>query len=78
MSNPRVFGSTLHGDDTETSDLDLLIDFPPQTSLFTIVALELALQDASVSLSISAHPATYTRNFAIQSLPRHEPYEQPA
>ena len=46
MSNPRLFGSALHGDDTETSDLDLLIDIGPHTSLFEIVNLQLALQDA--------------------------------
>jgi len=31
--NPRVFGSVLHGDDAEGSDLDLLID--PTTSITT-------------------------------------------
>ncbi len=46
MSNPRLFGSALHGDDTETSDLDILVDYPPGTSLFDIVRLQLALQDA--------------------------------
>lgn len=45
MSNPRLFGSTLHGDDTDTSDLDLLIDYPPGISLFDIVNLQLALED---------------------------------
>jgi predicted nucleotidyltransferase len=34
--NPRVFGSVLHGDDTETSDLDILVDPTPETSLFDI------------------------------------------
>jgi predicted nucleotidyltransferase len=37
--NPRVFGSTAHGQDTETSDLDLLIDPTPETSLFDIGAI---------------------------------------
>lgn len=37
--NPRVFGSVAHGDDTESSDLDLLIDPTPQTSLFDIGAI---------------------------------------
>ncbi len=27
--NARVFGSVLHGQDTEASDLDILIDPPP-------------------------------------------------
>lgn len=38
-SNPRVFGSVLHGEDTETSDLDLLVDPTPETSLFDIGAI---------------------------------------
>jgi len=38
--NPRVFGSTLHGDDTDDSDLDLLIDpIPGKTSLASIVRM---------------------------------------
>ena len=44
MTNPRVFGSVLHGDDIEGSDLDILIDVPPRTSLFDIIELELALE----------------------------------
>ncbi len=34
MTNPRLFGSVLHGDDTEASDLDILVDKAPNTSLF--------------------------------------------
>ena len=35
-SNARVFGSVLHGLDVEGSDLDLLIDPTPATTLFDI------------------------------------------
>ncbi len=35
-TNPRVFGSVLHGDDTDGSDLDLLVDPTPETSLFDL------------------------------------------
>jgi len=38
-SNPRVFGSVLHGEDTEDSDLDILIDPTPDTTLFDIGAI---------------------------------------
>lgn len=38
-SNPRVFGSVVHGDDTEGGDLDLLIDPTPNTMLFDIGAI---------------------------------------
>ncbi len=35
-TNPRVFGSVLHGQDTDGSDLDLLIDITEETSLFDV------------------------------------------
>jgi hypothetical protein len=34
--NPRVFGSTSTGRDTDRSDLDLLVDPTPETTLFDI------------------------------------------
>lgn len=37
--NARVFGSVVHGDDTEGSDLDILIDPTPETTLFDIGAI---------------------------------------
>jgi predicted nucleotidyltransferase len=38
-SNVRVFGSVAHGTDTESSDLDILIDPMPETTLFDIGAI---------------------------------------
>lgn len=38
-NNPRVFGSVVHGDDSESSDLDILIDPTAETSLFDIGAI---------------------------------------
>ena len=37
--NARVFGSVVHGCDTEGSDLDILIDPTPETTLFDIGAI---------------------------------------
>jgi predicted nucleotidyltransferase len=37
--NARVFGSVLHGDDHEGSDLDILIDPTPDTTMFDIGAI---------------------------------------
>lgn len=37
--NARVFGSVVHGNDTEDSDLDILIDPTPETTLFDIGAI---------------------------------------
>ncbi len=37
--DPRVFGSVVHGGDTEACDLDILIDPTPETTLFDIGAI---------------------------------------
>ena len=37
--NARVFGSVLHGDDRDDSDLDLLVDPTHETTLFDIGAI---------------------------------------
>jgi predicted nucleotidyltransferase len=37
--NPRVFGSVANGGDTEGSDLDILIDPTPDTTLLDIGAI---------------------------------------
>ena len=42
--NARVFGSVLHGDDTETSDLDILIDPTKETTLMDIGAIRYELR----------------------------------
>ena len=41
--NARVFGSVLKGNDHEGSDLDLLIDPTPETTLFDIGAIQYEL-----------------------------------
>jgi predicted nucleotidyltransferase len=38
--NARVFGSVLHGEDQEGSDLDILIDPTPETTMFDIGAIQ--------------------------------------
>jgi len=47
MENPRVFGSVLHGDDSEESDLDLLVDPAPRTSLLTMARVQSELEQAT-------------------------------
>ena len=39
-ANPRVFGSVLHGTDRDGSDLDLLVDALPGTTLFDLGGLQ--------------------------------------
>ena len=43
--NPRVFGSALHGEDDENSDLDILIDTTGSTSLFDVGAIRFELTE---------------------------------
>ncbi|MGJ0395793.1 MAG: nucleotidyltransferase family protein [Methylocystis sp.] len=43
--NPRVFGSVLHHEDTESSDLDLLIDAAEGFSLFDRAAIAVAIEN---------------------------------
>jgi uncharacterized protein len=40
----RVFGSTLRGEDIEGSDLDLLVEPTPETTLFDIGAIRFELK----------------------------------
>ena len=44
-TNPRVFGSVLHGDDQDGSDLDLLVDALPGTTLFDLGGLQVELEE---------------------------------
>jgi predicted nucleotidyltransferase len=45
-ANPRVFGSVIHGDDTEDSDLDLLVDpIRGKTTLISLASIQLEIED---------------------------------
>ncbi len=46
VSNPRVYGSVLHGLDREDSDLDLIVDPSSDTSLLTLGGLQWELEEA--------------------------------
>lgn len=43
--NPRIFGSIIHKKDNENSDLDLLVDALPSTTLFDLGGLQCELED---------------------------------
>lgn len=45
VANPEVFGSTARGDDHEGSDVDILVDFPPGTSIIDIIGIQHELED---------------------------------
>jgi predicted nucleotidyltransferase len=40
VARPRVYGSALTGKDDDESDLDLLVDATPSTTLLTLTGLE--------------------------------------
>jgi len=43
-TNPRIFGSVLHGNDSDSSDLDLLVDPTSDTSLLDIARIQNRVQ----------------------------------
>jgi len=44
-ANPRVFGSVLHGDDAEGSDIDILVDALPGATLLDLGGLMMDLEE---------------------------------
>src|SRR5258708_19239112 len=44
MRNPRIFGSSSRNEDTEKSDLDILVDAPPGASLYDLAQVVLDLE----------------------------------
>lgn len=42
--NVRVFGSVLHGEDKDSSDLDLLVDVSADTTLLDMARLQFAIE----------------------------------
>ena len=45
VTNARVFGSAVRGDDHEGSDVDLLVHFAPGTGLLAIASIERELEE---------------------------------
>jgi hypothetical protein len=44
-ANPRVFGSVVHGGDSDDSDLDLLVDPLPGATFFDLGGLQVELEE---------------------------------
>ena len=63
-SNPRVFGSVLRGRDTESSDLDILVDPLPGATLFDLAN--------DVQILVARNPAEHDiANFRHRRIDRH-------
>ena len=45
LRNARLFGSAARGEDTDESDIDLLVEAPLGTTLYDLARVELALED---------------------------------
>ena len=62
VENPRIFGSAARGDDTDESDLDLLVDAKRGLSYFDLAKLAIELKwalgvkvDVGIAGSMKAH-----------------------
>ena len=71
--NARVFGSVLHGQDTDSSDLDILVDPTSETTLMDVAAIQVELQrllDVSVDvLTPKALPDKFRRVVLAEAVP---------
>lgn len=71
--NVRVFGSVVHGDDTEESDLDLLVDPTSETTLMDIARIQLEvarLLNVSVDvLTPKALPEKFRTQVIAEAVP---------
>jgi predicted nucleotidyltransferase len=73
VRNVRVFGSVLHGADTEGSDLDLLVEPTSETTLFDIGAIQHELKKLlGVSVDVltpGALPDSYKEQVMSEAVP---------
>jgi predicted nucleotidyltransferase len=72
-ANPRVFGSVLHGTDADGSDLDLLVDALPGTTLFDLGGLQVELEDLLGVIVDLRTPADLPQKFREQVLAEAQP-----
>ena len=65
----RVFGSVARGEDSEESDLDLLVEFAGEKSLFDLIGLQLDLEERlgrKVDLATPSSISPYIREQVFQ------------
>jgi len=71
--NARVFGSVLRGEDSDASDLDLLIDTTPHTTLMDVAAIQVELERLlGVPVDVltpGALPETLLRQVLAEAVP---------
>ena len=71
--NARVFGSVVHGNDQEGSDLDILIDTTPSTTLMDVAKIQVELENllgVSVDvLTLKALPEKFRYFVIAEAIP---------
>ena len=68
VSSVRVFGSVVHGDDTEGIDLDLLVDPLPGITLFDLDAIQVELEETLKIAVDVVTPGDLPARFRAQAL----------
>jgi predicted nucleotidyltransferase len=73
VTNPRVFGSVLRGDDTDVSDLDILVEPTAETTLMDIGAIQFELSELlQISIDVltpRALPEKWRETILIEAQP---------
>jgi predicted nucleotidyltransferase len=68
-----VFGSVVRGQDTENSDLDILVDPTPETTLMDVAAIQVELQRLlGVSVDVLtpiALPEAFRSQILLEAVP---------
>lgn len=71
--NARVFGSVAQGHDTEASDLDILIDPTPETTLMDVAAIQVELENLlGISVDVltpKALPLKFRNRVLAEAIP---------
>ncbi|MBF0562828.1 MAG: nucleotidyltransferase family protein [Alphaproteobacteria bacterium] len=71
--NARVFGSVVHGNDRDGSDLDLLVDALPGTTLFDLGGLQIELEETlGISVDVLTPgdlPSKYRNQVLAEAVP---------
>ena len=71
VSKMYVFGSAARGEATQTSDIDLLVEFSKQKSLLKVVSLERELEEGlgtKIDLLTEAAISPYLRDYIKKDL----------
>ena len=61
VTNVRVFGSVARGEDGPDSDIDLMVDLPPETGVFRLLTIEAEIE-AVLGVHVDVVPANLVRD----------------